>query len=69
MRQRGASVRRKGKQAAKVLRIEGPARYRGRGWSANGTPRIVEPNLGECVFCDLRIHPAPGKVRVVKRYE
>lgn len=36
---------------------------------ADGTLRIVEENLDECVLCDLCIQAAPGKVRVVKLYE
>jgi NAD-dependent dihydropyrimidine dehydrogenase PreA subunit len=35
----------------------------------DGTLRIVEENLDECVLCDLCIQAAPGKVRVVKLYE
>jgi len=37
--------------------------------NADGTLRIVEANLDECVLCDLCIQAAPGKVRVVKLYE
>lgn len=36
---------------------------------ADGTLRIVEANLDECVLCDLCSQAAPGKVRVVKLYE
>jgi NAD-dependent dihydropyrimidine dehydrogenase PreA subunit len=35
----------------------------------DGTLRIVEENLDECVLCDLCIQAAPGRVRVVKLYE
>ncbi len=35
----------------------------------DGTLRIVEENLDECVLCDLCLEVAPGKVRVVKLYE
>ena len=35
----------------------------------DGTLRIVDANLDECVLCDLCIQAAPGKVRVVKLYE
>ena len=35
----------------------------------DGTLRIVEENLDECVLCDLCVAAAPGKVRVVKLYE
>jgi NAD-dependent dihydropyrimidine dehydrogenase PreA subunit len=35
----------------------------------DGSLRIVEENLDECVLCDLCIQAAPGKVRVVKLYE
>jgi ferredoxin-like protein FixX len=35
----------------------------------DGTLRIVEENLDECVLCDLCLEAAPGKVRVVKLYE
>ena len=37
--------------------------------NADGTLRIVEENLDECVLCDLCIQAAPGRVRVVKLYE
>ena len=37
--------------------------------NADGTLRIVEANLDECVLCDLCIQAAPEKVRVVKLYE
>jgi len=37
--------------------------------NADGTLRIVEENLDECVLCDLCSQAAPGKVRVVKLYE
>jgi len=37
--------------------------------NADGTLRIVDANLDECVLCDLCIQAAPGKVRVVKLYE
>jgi NAD-dependent dihydropyrimidine dehydrogenase PreA subunit len=39
------------------------------GLNADGSVRIVEANLDECVLCDLCIEAAPGKVRVVKLYE
>ena len=36
----------------------------------DGSLRVVEENLDECVLCDLCIQAAPeGSVRVVKRYE
>ena len=36
----------------------------------NGSLRIVEENLDECVLCDLCIEAAPpGAVKVVKLYE
>ena len=36
----------------------------------DGTLRIVEENLDECVLCDLCLAAAPpGAVRVVKLYE
>ena len=35
----------------------------------DGSLRIVEENLDECVLCDLCMEAAPGKVRVIKRYE
>jgi NAD-dependent dihydropyrimidine dehydrogenase PreA subunit len=36
----------------------------------DGTVRIVEQNLDECVLCNLCIEAAPeGKVRVIKLYE
>lgn len=35
-----------------------------------GTLKIVEDNLDECVLCDLCIQAAPeGKVRVIKLYD
>ena len=37
--------------------------------NADGTLRIIDANLDECVLCDLCIQAAPGKVRVVKLYE
>jgi len=37
--------------------------------NADGTLRVVEANLDECVLCDLCIQAAPGKVRVLKLYE
>jgi NAD-dependent dihydropyrimidine dehydrogenase PreA subunit len=37
--------------------------------NADGTLRIVEENLDECVLCDLCSQAAPGRVRVVKLYE
>ena len=38
--------------------------------NADGTLRIVEPNLDECVLCWLCINAAPqGTVRVIKVYE
>jgi NAD-dependent dihydropyrimidine dehydrogenase PreA subunit len=39
------------------------------GQNADGSVRIVEANLDECVLCDLCIQAAPGKVRVIKLYE
>ena len=36
----------------------------------DGTLRIVEENLDECVLCDLCLAAAPpGTVRVIKLYE
>ena len=35
----------------------------------DGTLRLVEANLDECVLCDLCLQAAPGKVQVVKLYE
>ena len=35
----------------------------------DGSLRVVEENLDECVLCDLCLEVAPGKVRVVKLYE
>ncbi|MDX1649951.1 MAG: hypothetical protein R3263_08870 [Myxococcota bacterium] len=36
----------------------------------DGTLRIVQENLDECVLCDLCIQAAPeGTVRVIKLYE
>jgi len=35
----------------------------------DGTLRLVEENLDECVLCDLCLEAAPGKVRVLKLYE
>lgn len=36
----------------------------------DGSLRIVEENLDECVLCDLCIEAAPeGAVRVIKLYE
>ena len=37
--------------------------------NADGTLRVVEENLDECVLCDLCSQAAPGRVRVVKLYE
>jgi NAD-dependent dihydropyrimidine dehydrogenase PreA subunit len=38
--------------------------------NADGTLRIVEENLDECVLCDLCIQAAPpGTLRVIKLYE
>lgn len=38
--------------------------------NADGTLKIVEDNLDECVLCDLCIQAAPaGTVRVIKLYE
>ena len=36
---------------------------------ADGTLRVVDANLDECVLCELCIQAAPGGVRVVKLYE
>ena len=95
MRQSSASVRRKGKKAAQVQRIEEPPRRlyvtllelsarlfrigfgslvridsRRRQLRAERcwTLRSVEPNVDECVFCDLCIHAAPASVRAMKLY-
>ena len=36
----------------------------------DGTLRLVEENLDECVLCDLCVQAAPpGTVRVIKLYE
>jgi ferredoxin-like protein FixX len=35
----------------------------------DGTLRIVEENLDECVLCDLCLAAAPGAVRVIRLYE
>jgi NAD-dependent dihydropyrimidine dehydrogenase PreA subunit len=35
----------------------------------DGTLRIVETNLDECVLCDLCVQAAPGRVRIVKLSE
>lgn len=35
----------------------------------DGTLKLVEANLDECVLCDLCLEVAPGKVKVVKLYE
>jgi len=36
----------------------------------DGTLRIVEENLDECVLCDLCVRAAPaGTVKIVKLYE
>jgi len=38
--------------------------------NADGSLKIVEDNLDECVLCDLCIQAAPaGTVRVIKLYE
>jgi len=38
--------------------------------NADGTLKIVEDNLDECVLCDLCSQAAPaGSVRVIKLYE
>ena len=38
--------------------------------NGDGSLRIVENNLDECVLCDLCVEAAPaGAVRVVKLYE
>jgi NAD-dependent dihydropyrimidine dehydrogenase PreA subunit len=37
--------------------------------NADGTLKLVEANLDECVLCDLCLEVAPGKVKVVKLYE
>lgn len=39
------------------------------GQNADGTLKLVEANLDECVLCDLCLEVAPGKVKVVKLYE
>jgi NAD-dependent dihydropyrimidine dehydrogenase PreA subunit len=39
------------------------------GQHPDGSLKIIEANLDECVLCDLCIQAAPGKVRVVKLYE
>jgi NAD-dependent dihydropyrimidine dehydrogenase PreA subunit len=40
------------------------------GQNADGSLRVVEDNLDECVLCDLCIQAAPpGTVRVIKLYE
>ena len=38
--------------------------------NADGSLKVVEENLDECVLCDLCIQAAPaGTVRVIKLYE
>lgn len=38
--------------------------------NADGSLKIIEANLDECVLCDLCIQAAPaGAVRVIKLYE
>jgi NAD-dependent dihydropyrimidine dehydrogenase PreA subunit len=37
--------------------------------SEDGTLRIVEPNLDECVLCRLCLEAAPGAVTVRKLYD
>jgi len=38
--------------------------------SDDGTLKVVEENLDECVLCDLCLQAAPeGAVRVIKLYE
>jgi NAD-dependent dihydropyrimidine dehydrogenase PreA subunit len=37
--------------------------------NVDGTLRVVEANLDECVLCDLCVQAAPGQVRIVKLYE
>jgi NAD-dependent dihydropyrimidine dehydrogenase PreA subunit len=38
--------------------------------NADGSLKIIEDNLDECVLCDLCIQAAPaGAVRVIKLYE
>ncbi len=38
--------------------------------NSDGTLRIVEENLDECVLCDLCVEASPpGTVKVVKLYE
>jgi NAD-dependent dihydropyrimidine dehydrogenase PreA subunit len=37
--------------------------------NADGTLKLVEANLDECVLCDLCLEVAPGKLKVVKLYE
>jgi NAD-dependent dihydropyrimidine dehydrogenase PreA subunit len=40
------------------------------GHQDDGTLRIVEENLDECVLCDLCVRAAPeGTVRILKLYE
>ena len=39
------------------------------GRNEDGSLRVVEENLDECVLCDLCLEVAPGKVKVVKLYE
>jgi NAD-dependent dihydropyrimidine dehydrogenase PreA subunit len=39
------------------------------GQNADGSLKIVEANLDECVLCDLCLQAAPGKVRVLRLYE
>ena len=35
----------------------------------HGILRIVEPNLDECVLCELCVQAGPGEVRVLDSYE
>ena len=38
--------------------------------ASDGSARVVEENVDECVLCDLCVQAAPaGKVRVIKLYE
>jgi ferredoxin-like protein FixX len=39
------------------------------GQNADGSLKIIEANLDECVLCDLCLQAAPGKLRVLRLYE
>jgi len=51
------------------IRSAGTPRGRAQPPGLHGTLRIVEPNLDECVLCELSVQAGPGEVRVVDSYE